>query len=107
MTTTVELPLHALQRFTTDADALYPIDVVAHLTRLPRHLILVCYKNGLVAATVDPDYGGYYFDHDAIRVLQRVEYLHQQCQINMAGIRIIFGLMDEVERLRTELRARD
>jgi MerR family transcriptional regulator, heat shock protein HspR len=107
MTTTVELPLHALQRFSTDPGALYPIDVVAHLTRLPRHLILVCYKNGLVDAAVDPDYGGYYFDQDAIRILQRIEYLHQQCGINLAGMRIILGLMDEVERLRAELNARD
>jgi MerR family transcriptional regulator, heat shock protein HspR len=107
MTTDVDLPHCALQRFSVDPEARYHIDVVAHLTRLPRHLILVCYKNGLVAAEADPDYGGYYFDQDAIRILQRVEYLHQQCGINMAGLRTIFGLMDEVERLRATLAARD
>lgn len=107
MTIDVDLPLHAVQRFSLDPDTLYPIDVVAHLTQLPRHLILVCYKNGLVSAETDPEYGGYYFNHDAIRILRRIEYLHQQCGINVAGLRIIFGLMDEVERLRAELDARD
>lgn len=107
MMSDVEIPLRAVQRFSLNPHALYPIDVVAHLTQLPRHLILVCYKNGLVPVAIDPRYGGYYFDHEAIRILQRVEYLHQQCGINMAGLRIIFGLMDEVERLRGALNARD
>jgi hypothetical protein len=103
MTTQFDIPLTALQRFTPDPDTLYPIDVVAHLARIPRHLILVCFKNGLVEAQVDPEFGGYYFDETAIRTLQRVEYLHTQCGINLAGIRIILGLMDEVERLREAL----
>ena len=101
MTTHVDIQLHALERFAPQPEAVYPIDVVARLTRLPRHLILVCYKYGFVPAERDPAYGGYYFNQDAIRVLQRIEYLHVQCGINMTGIGIILGLMDEVERLRT------
>ncbi len=105
MTTHVDVHLNALQRFTPAPDALYPIDVVAHLVRLPRHLILVCYKRGFVPAQVDPDFGGYYFNQDAIRVLQRVAYLHGQCGVNLTGIGIILGLMDEVERLRQQIEA--
>ena len=105
MVTQLELSAHALQRFTPDPDAVYHIDAVAHLTRLPRHLIVVCCKHGLVEPALDPDYG-FYFNESGIRTLQHIEYLHLQCGINFTGLRIILGLMDEVERLRAEVDSR-
>jgi DNA-binding transcriptional MerR regulator len=95
-----EVLVHALQRFSPDPEAVYSIDAAAHLSGMPRHLILVSCKHGLVAPLVDPDYGGYYFDHATIRVMKRINYLYSDCGINVAGIRIILGLMEEVERLR-------
>jgi hypothetical protein len=37
-------------------------------------------------------------------MLQRVDYLYRDCGINFTGIRIIVGLMEEVERLRERVR---
>jgi hypothetical protein len=92
--------LHALQRFEPDPDAVYPIDAAARLAGIPRHLVLVCCKHGLVRPLIDPEFGSYLFDTTAIRTLQRVGYLHNECAINMAGIQLIIQLMNEVERLR-------
>src|SRR6266536_2872663 len=95
-----EVFLHALQRFSPEPDAVFSIDAAAHLSGMPRHLILVSCKHGLVSPLVDPDYGAFFFDQPTIRTLKRINYLHSDCGINMAGIRIILGLMEEVERLR-------
>jgi DNA-binding transcriptional MerR regulator len=107
MNTVTALHLNALQRFEPDRDAIYTIDSAAHLAGMPRHQILVCCKHGLVSPLIDQDYGTYLFDTQAIRTLQRIRYLHQECGINLPGIQMILQLMEEVERLRTAARYTD
>ncbi len=94
------MEFYALQRFTPRPDATYSIDDAAHLTHVPRHLILVCCKHGLLSPHVEPVYGGYFFDESDLRLLKRIGYLHADCGVNLTGIRIILGLMEEVDRLR-------
>jgi len=94
----------ALQRFTPNPSAVYPIDTIAHLAGVPRHTVLLCCRHHLITPHGDPDHGGYHFDVGTIQTLQRVEYLHRECEINFAGIRIILGLMEEVEQLRERVR---
>ena len=96
---------HSLQRFAPDPEAFYTIDTIAHLADVPRHTVLLCCRHRLIAPRVDPLYGGYYFEAGTIQILKRVDYLHRECGINFAGIRIILGLMEEVERLRERARA--
>lgn len=100
-----EVALHALQRFSPDPDSVYSIDMAAHLAGLPRHDVLVCCKQGLVSPRVDPEFGGFYFDEPTLRTLRQIAYLRVDCGINFAGIRIILGLMEEVERLQAVVRA--
>lgn len=100
MNAQAEIPLRAVQRFSVDSSAVYTIDAAAHLAQVPRHLILVACKHRVIEPQQDPYNGAYYFDAEAIRTLRQVGYLHQQCGVNMTGIRIILGLMNEVERLR-------
>ena len=102
MNASSEISFRALQRFTLDPHVAYSIDDAAHLARVPRHLILVCCKHGLISPHIDPGSGRYSFDVIGIRTLQRIGYLHADCGVNLTGIRIIIGLMDEVERLKTE-----
>ena len=71
---------------------------------MPRRLIAVYYKHGLVSPVVDPDCGGFYFNDEGIRALRRIEYLRTTCGLNLGGIKMILDLMNEVERLRTDLR---
>jgi DNA-binding transcriptional MerR regulator len=96
----IETVSAAVQLFAPDPEALYSIDVAAHLARMPRHVVLVCCRRGLITPQLDPNYGGFYFDPDAIRMLQRIEYLRSACGVNFAGIQLILHLMTEVEQLR-------
>lgn len=99
MITQTELHVYSLQPFAPNPVAVYPLDIAARLAGVPRHLVLVCCKHGLIEPQLDPDYGGYLFDAAAIHRLKRIEYLRSECGINFVGIEIILRLVDEVERL--------
>jgi DNA-binding transcriptional MerR regulator len=83
---------------------LYSLDAVVHLTGVSRRGILVYCKSGLVRSTGDTLRGEYAFDDEAIYTIRRVEHLRAVHGINLAGIRMIFDLMHEVERLQSEMR---
>jgi len=103
MSTFAETRPFAVERFMPQPDALYSIDTIAHLAGVPRHTVLLCCRHHLVIPREDPEFGGYHFDVGTIQTLQRVDYLHRQCEINFTGVRIILGLMEEVERMRARL----
>jgi DNA-binding transcriptional MerR regulator len=84
--------------------SVYSIEVAARLAQVPRRLIVLYYKHGLVASVGDPAGAGWYFDDEAIRVMRRIEYLRSTCSLNLAGIKLVMSLTAEVERLRNELR---
>ena len=99
-----EIPADAIQLFEPDPNAVYTIEAAEHIAHVPRRLIAVYYKHGLVSSVVGPDCGGFYFNDEGIRTLRRIEYLRTVCGINLAGIKMILGLMNELERLRAEVR---
>src|SRR5688500_1220705 len=103
MSTFAETHPFAVERFMPQPDALYSIDTIALPAGVPRHTVLLCCRPRLVIPRADPAFGGYHFDVGTIQTLQRVDYLHRQCEINFTGVRIILGLMEEVERMRARL----
>jgi DNA-binding transcriptional MerR regulator len=96
--------MNALQVLEPGAYTVYTLEVAAELTQVPRRLIVLYYKHGLVSPVTDPTGNGWYFDDEAIRIVRRIEYLRSACGLNLAGVKLVIALMDEVERLRTELR---
>lgn len=96
----------AVQLFEPGPAAVYTIEAAERLGHVPRRMIAVYYKHGLVSPVIDPAYGGYYFNAEAIRTLRRIDYLRTQYELNLLGVRMILQLMNEVERLRTEARRR-
>jgi DNA-binding transcriptional MerR regulator len=104
MNMTDKMPVRALQLFEPDPDVVYTIETAARMTHVPRHTILVYYKYGLLSPVVDPGLGGYYFNDEAIRALRRIEHLRSDFGINLTGARIILDLMNQVNRLRSEVR---
>jgi len=101
-----EIPADSIQLFEPDSNAVYTIEAAEHIARVPRRLIAVYYKHGLVSPVVDPYCGGFYFNDEGIRTLRRIESLRTACGVNLAGIKLILGLMNEVEYLRAEVRFR-
>lgn len=59
----------------------------------------------LVSPAMDPTCGGWCFNDETIRILRRIEFLRTALGINLAGIKPTLGLMNELERLRDEVRA--
>ncbi|MDB6128339.1 MAG: MerR family transcriptional regulator [Verrucomicrobia bacterium] len=103
MTQEIEATHFFVQPYALEPEKLYPVDLAAHLARMPRHFLLVCCRRGLVAPHVGDAYGGLYFDDMDIRRLQRIQYLHKACGVNLAGIEIIMqlsGLVEEQRRAR-------
>jgi DNA-binding transcriptional MerR regulator len=102
----VETSVTTLQLFEPDARAVYTLEAAARLTQLPRRLIAVYFRHGLVSPVMDPACSGWYFNDEAIRILRRIEYLRTTCGLNIAGIKLIMDLAREVELLREELNFR-
>ncbi len=105
MTLSDEIFSEALQLFEPDPNAIFTLEEVEGLAHIPRHTILVYFKNGMISLAGEPD-AGYRFTCEAVRALRRIDYLHNQCGINLTGTRMIMDLLDRVERLEAEVRAR-
>ena len=82
----------------------YSLDAVVHLTGVSRRSILVYCKSGLIRPLGDPHQGEFAFDDEAIYRIRRVEHLRTVHGVNLAGIRMIFDLINELQRLETEMR---
>ena len=100
-----ESPLTALQTFEPMAADVYSIETVVRLTQMPRHQIAVYCRHGLISPVTAPEQDGWWFDHEAIRVLRRIESLRIYYDLNLAGLSVISALFCEVEQLREEVRA--
>lgn len=86
-----ELPLYE-----PDADATYQLDIVAQLTGISSQTILHYQEQGLIR---NAD-----LDDEAVHTLRRIEHLRQTCEANISGLKLIIDLMDQVERLKSQLR---
>ena len=85
-------------------DNVYSIETVVQITQTPRHQIAVYCRHGLISPVTAPEREGWWFDNEAIRMLQRLERLRVDYDLNLAGLRVISELLREVERLREEVR---
>ena len=88
--------------FEPEENATYQLDIVESLTGISTQTILHYQEIGLVRASSVPGE----FDEEALRTLRRIEHLRDTCEVNSSGLKLILGLMDEVERLRAELHRR-
>jgi len=94
----------ALQLYEPDASLHYSIETAAQLAHVSRRLIAVYCRHGLVAPVRDPESGGWYFNDEAIRRLRQLEQLRSACDLNVTALRMIAGLLEEVENLQREIR---
>ena len=94
----------ALEAFQPKPNILYSLDVTAHLAGVPRRSILIYYRAGLVRPVVQPPYGMLEFTEEAIYTVRRIEHLRTAHGLDLAWLKTMFDLLDEVERLRAELR---
>jgi DNA-binding transcriptional MerR regulator len=89
-----------------DPDASYTLDVVARVCGVSSRTILHYHEQGLLRPVAEDDAGGGCFDDETVRRLRRIEHLRQTYGMDTAALRLTLGLMDELDRLRSELRLR-
>jgi DNA-binding transcriptional MerR regulator len=99
-----EMTSQSLQLFEPGPDAVYSLEVAVRLAHVPRRMIVVYYKHGLVSPVADPACEGFYFNNEGIRALRRIEYLRAVCGINLIGVKMILSLIEETDKLRAEAR---
>jgi DNA-binding transcriptional MerR regulator len=97
-------PSLAMELFQPKPNVLYSLDATAHLAGVPRRSILIYCRAGLVRPVVQPPYGVMEFTEEAIYTVRRIEDLRTVHGLELAWIKTMFDLLDEVERLRAELR---
>ena len=94
----------ALELFQPNPDVLYSLDAAAHLAGVSRRSILIYCRAGLVRPVVQPPYGAMAFTEEAIYAVRRIERLRTVHGVDVALLKTMFDLLDEVERLRAEVR---
>jgi DNA-binding transcriptional MerR regulator len=91
--------------FKPDPDAVYTLDVVVELTGLPAPTILHYEQEGLVTPAAGLRGAGA-FNDEGLRTLRRIEHLRTHYEMTLQGLRLTLGLLEELERLRAEIRSR-
>lgn len=91
--------------FDGDSEATYTLDILARLSGVSSEIILAYHERGLLQsvsmALPQPS-----FDDGSMRRLRRLESVRAVGEMNMTGLCLVAQLLDEVEQLREELRAR-
>ena len=97
-------PLFALERYQSKPNVLYTLDAAAHIAGVPRRSILIYFRAGLVQPVFQPPYGVMAFTEEAILTVRRIEHMRTEHGPDLALLKTFFKLLEEVERLRSELR---
>lgn len=85
-------------------DVLYSLDVAAHLAGITRRALLIYCRAGLVRPVFQSPYGMMVFSEEAIHVVRRIEHVRTTQTTDLALLKTMFDLLEEVDRLRSELR---
>lgn len=109
MTTTHISPRNGtaeLEVFQIDPNARYTVDATARLAGVPRRSLLLYCRAGLVRPVWLGPYGVMTFDERTIQTVRRIEHMRATHLhgLDVALIKTIFELLDEVEELRAEVR---
>lgn len=94
---------YAVVLFQPRPDVFYGLEATAHLAGIPRRSLLLCCRAGLVHPVAQPPYGVMGFTDEMIQALRRIEHLRTVHGLSLGWIKTMFGLRDEVTRLRAEL----
>ncbi len=94
----------SIEVFLPKPNILYSLDAAAHLAGVSRRSILVYCRAGLVHPVIQPPEEVLEFSEEAIRTVRQVEYMRTVQGFDLVWIKTIFDLLDEVKRLRDEVR---
>ena len=93
-------PMSTLSLWDPEPGVLYTIDHTAQFAGLPRRHIVLYARHGFITPAAQSGAVGWYFTADAIRTLRRIAMLRALYGLDLRGVRLVLGLMSEIERLR-------
>ena len=97
-------PEMSLELFQPKPNVLYSLDIAAHIAGVSRRSILMYCRAGFVKSVFQPPYGVMAFTEEAIHTIRRIEHVRTSYGLDLALIKTMFDLIEEVEHLRSELR---
>jgi DNA-binding transcriptional MerR regulator len=92
--------------FEPDLDATYDLEIVTELTGLSTQTLLHYQEQGLIPCASSSGSVSESINEETLRRLRHIEQLRSAYELNIAGIKHIFELMDQIEALQSELRSR-
>jgi DNA-binding transcriptional MerR regulator len=95
-------PMTTLTLWEPESGVLYTLDHAAQFAGLPRRHVVLYARHGFITPATEPGAAGWYFTADAIRTLRRIAILRAMHGLDLPGVRLVLGLMSEIERLRGE-----
>ncbi|HXN48088.1 MAG TPA: MerR family transcriptional regulator [Bryobacteraceae bacterium] len=90
----------------TELEAVYTLEVLCELVGVPSRTVLHYQEHGLISPAGAAGSSARRFDDEALRTLRRIEHLRARYEMNLRSLRFTLGLLDELERLRDDLRSR-
>ena len=84
--------------------AFYTIETLVQVTGVEVARVRLYHESGLIHPAGARETGEQVFDDEAVYRLRRIEFLREEQGVSLEGVRIIFELMNEVHRLREEMR---
>ena len=90
----------------TGMDAAYTLDVLCELVGVSSQTILHYQEHGLIvpAGTAGP--AARRFNDETLRTLRRIEHLRARYEMNLRSLKFTLRLLQDLERLRDDLRSR-
>ncbi len=82
----------------------YTLETVEQITRISRDRILFYRQHGLITTVSASQPEEPRFDDEAVHRLRQIATLLNEYGVNDRGLHLISSLLDEVERLRREVR---
>ena len=84
--------------------ATYTLDVLCELVGVSSQTIVHYQEHGLIVSAGASS--ARRFDDEALRALRRIEHLRSHYEMNLRSLKFTLGLLQELERLRDDLRSR-
>lgn len=94
----------ALELFQPGPNTRYSLAAAAHLAGVSRRSLLVYCRAGLVQPVYQPPYGLMEFTEEAIHAVRKIERLRMARGMDVAWIKSLIDLLNEMESLRAEVR---
>lgn len=81
-----------------DEDDIYTLEVIARISGVDAGTILHYQELGFIRPVED---SRQQYDDETLLTLRRIAHLRETCGVNEAGLRLILGLMADLEQLRS------